>query len=147
VFDTAYSLNDPDLNNSNFRFTVVGEAGTIASRPTASSLPNSTIISASQSGNTVTITTSAALGLSGGSDVLISGVLVSGYNGVYHVKSIDAAQNSFQYTDSNGPGPYGTGLAGSSGGIAAEDPVDAGETKLDVEWAHAIAPWREHRAH
>jgi hypothetical protein len=136
VFDSTYGLNNP-----NFSFTVVGEDGTAASRPIAANYPNSAITSATQSGTTVTITTSTALpGISVGSTVWISGVPVSGYNGSQIVSSVDPAHNSFQYGDANGPNPDGSGLASASSGNASTNPVDPTETTTDVEWAHAMAP-------
>lgn len=61
-----------------------------------------------ESGNTVTIITSAAHGLTTGDSVLLSGVGVAGYNGMYVVTVTSPTQ--FTYTDST------SGLAASGGG-------------------------------
>jgi hypothetical protein len=139
VFDAQYSLN----NNPNFSFTVVGETGAPGSHPTASSFPHGAISSAKQSHNTVTIeTSSTTLGLSTGSYVLIAGVGVTGYDGLYTVTSVSGTPSgtTIQYMDYNGPNADGSGLAASAGGVVGNDPVDPSETTQDVEWAHAIAP-------
>ncbi len=67
------------------------------------------IASATEVGNTVTITTTFAHGLSAGTPVTISGVGVAGYNGVFTITSVPSS-TSFTYTASS------TGLAASGGG-------------------------------
>jgi hypothetical protein len=64
-----------------------------------------------ESGNTVTISTSAAHGRSVGDWVTISGVGVSGYNGTYTITAVPTPR-TFQYTDAS------SGLANSGGGSA-----------------------------
>jgi hypothetical protein len=63
--------------------------------------PNLTIAStngATESGNTVTITTNAGHGFTVGQTVVISGVTLSGYNGTFTITSVPTS-NSFTYTD------------------------------------------------
>ena len=70
------------------------------------------IVSATESGNTVTITTATPHGFSYGNTVVIAGVGVAGYNGSFTITSVPSA-TTFTYKDSS------TGLAASSGGTAA----------------------------
>jgi hypothetical protein len=63
---------------------------------------------ATESGNTVTITTTTPHGLTTGQSVLVAGVGVAGYNGVYTVTS--SSPTIFTYTNPN------AGLAASGGG-------------------------------
>src|SRR6202008_2202605 len=74
------------------------------------------ISSASQSGNTVTITTSAASGFVVGEKVGVSGGPITGYNGAFVITSVNG--NSFTYNASV------TGLTSGSGGTAATDTGD-----------------------
>ena len=67
---------------------------------------------AAEAGNTVTITTTAATGLSNGDSVTISGVGVAGYNGTYTITAIVSA-TQFQYTNPT------SGLAASGGGTVS----------------------------
>jgi hypothetical protein len=69
------------------------------------------ISSATEAGNTVTITTSAPHGFQVGQSVTISGVGVAGYNGTFTVVSVTGT--TFTYTDPTGS------LGNSSGGTAA----------------------------
>jgi hypothetical protein len=72
------------------------------------------IVTATESGNTVTITTSAAHGFSVGEIVTVAGVTVLGYNGTFKVLASPApTTTSFSYTD---PTP---GLADSGGGTVS----------------------------
>jgi hypothetical protein len=79
----------------------------------------STITSASESGTTVTITTTTLVnGLNDPGQVEVGGVSVAGYNGVFAVTGI--AANTFTYTTTSG-------LAAGSGGVAiAEGTVQCG---------------------
>ena len=63
---------------------------------------------ATESGNTVTITTSAANGLIVGQQVLIAGVSVGGYNGTFTVTGVPSS-TSFTYTDTTGLAKSGAG--------------------------------------
>ena len=122
IFDASTGLPDPPS------FTVVGQTG--------GALPNynpSNISTATESGSTVTITTTGVHGFYLFGNVTIAGVGVSGYDGTFRITSVTST--TFTYTD-----PV-LGLANSSGGTATpQNPVDTGETALDVEWSHAIAP-------
>ena len=121
-FDTLYGLAAPPS------FTVVGETG--GARPVYNSVG---ISSATESGTTATITTSSAHNLSIGQNVVIASVGVSGYDGTFAITAVPSA-TTFQYTTVSG-------LANSSGGTATpQNPVETGETALDVEWSHAMAP-------
>ena len=70
----------------------------------------SNIMSATESGSTVTITTNGSYGFAVGNLVDVAGVGVSGYNGTFIIKT--ATATTFTYTDSQ------TGLLSSSGGSA-----------------------------
>ena len=64
--------------------------------------PTSPITSASESGTTVTITSAAnPTGLMIGTNVTITGVNVSGYNGIFNVTAIPSS-TTFQYTAGSG---------------------------------------------
>jgi hypothetical protein len=69
-----------------------------------------TISTATESGGTVTITTSAAHGFVVGQSVVIAGVGVTNYNGTFTIAAITST--TFTYTDSH------TGLSSSSAGTA-----------------------------
>src|SRR5277367_3857081 len=89
----------------------------VAASPTGATQPAAVSIVASPTGATengflVTITTTAAHGLSAGQSVTIAGVAVAGYNGTFPVV---AAPSSTQFTYIAGA----SGLAASGGGTAA----------------------------
>jgi len=103
--------------------TVVDENAitSIAASPSGATQPAGVTIAASpnganENGYLVTITTSAAHGLSGGQTVTISGVGVAGYNGTFTVVSVLSAT---QFTYVAGV----TGLANSGGGTSASATV------------------------
>jgi autotransporter-associated beta strand protein len=127
-FDHLPSVNLPDPPS----FTVIGETG--GARPTYNSVA---IASATESSKTVTITTSTPHNLSLNQEVVIANVGVSGYDGTFTITSVPSS-TTFTYTASS------SGFGASSGGTATpQNPAsedDAGETSLDVEWAHAMAP-------
>ena len=70
------------------------------------------ISTATESGSTVTITTTIAHGYAPGETVVVAGVGVAGYNGTFTIASTPTT-TTFTYTDAT------TGLANSSGGTAA----------------------------
>jgi hypothetical protein len=70
---------------------------------------------ATESGNTVTITTTALNGFIVGASVQISGVGVAGYNGTFTIAS-KPTPSSFTYTDPT------SGLAASGSGTATQNP-------------------------
>jgi hypothetical protein len=70
------------------------------------------IISVTESSSTVTVTTNGQHGFVPGESIVIAGVGVSGYNGVFTVASVADATH-FTYTDSN------TGLANATLGTAS----------------------------
>lgn len=123
VFDASEGLPDPPS------FTVVGETG--GARPTYSATPV-TIVNAVETGTNVVVTTSTAPNVSINSEVTISGNSVAGFNSTFTVTGISG--NTFTFTAASG---LGTGVGGSE--VQTADYGD-GETSLDVEWAHAIAP-------
>jgi hypothetical protein len=81
--------------------TAINLKKTIAASPTG----------ATESGNTVTITTTAAHTFNAGSPVTIAGVGVAGYNGTFTIATI-VSTTKFTYTDAT------AGLAASGGGTA-----------------------------
>src|SRR5439155_19189578 len=70
-----------------------------------------TATGATESGNTVTISTTAPHGFVAGQNVAISGVPVPGYNGTFLITSV--TPTSFTYTNP------ASGLVASGGGTAA----------------------------
>ncbi len=100
-------------------FTVTGKTATTVSYTTTAGLgngidgtitavPNTIVNGATESGNTVTITTTAANTLVSGQFVNVSGVATSGYNGTWQINSVSG--NTFTYVDPT------LGLADSGGG-------------------------------
>ena len=120
-FDQLSNINLPDPPS----FTVVGETG--GARPSYIG-----IVSASESGTTVTVNTSVADGLSIGNTVVIAESGVAAYDGSYTVTGTPSP-TQFTFTSTK------TGLANSTGGTIG-NPVSTLETTLDVEWSHAMAP-------
>jgi autotransporter-associated beta strand protein len=88
--------------------SMVGPGNSIVSQQTLSQ----TITKAAEVGNTVTITTSAALTVAVGQQVIISGVGTAAYNGTFVVTKVGPG-NTFQYTDST------SGLATDTNGGTA----------------------------
>jgi hypothetical protein len=80
--------------------------------------PSRTIGSATESGTTVTITTTLNHGFTAGDTVVISGVPVAGYNGPFTIVSTPTS-NTFTVTNAT------TGLANSSGGSAVQQQLTA----------------------
>ncbi len=80
---------------------------------------------ATESGTTVTITTTAAHGFAKGQSVQIQNVPVSGYNGVFSIVSIPST-TTFTYTAT------ASGLASSSGGTAQNLPHEVVPTDATV---------------
>jgi hypothetical protein len=103
----------------------------IAASPTGATQPAAVTIAASPMGATengylVTITTTAAHGLSAGQTVTIAGVGVSGYNGTFAVLAVPS---STQFTFVAGT----NGLASSGGGTAA-----SGMVTVQTTAAHGV---------
>ncbi len=100
---------DSILSDTQFTYTDP-TGGLTTSTPTGISTATDSI---SAGVNTVTITTSAAHGLSTGDTVNISGVGVAGYNGVFKITGTPSA-NQFTYTIGSA-----TALANSGGGTVS----------------------------
>ncbi len=124
-FDHRSEINLPDPPS----FKVIGESG--GARPSYIG-----IATASESGSTFTFTTTSAHGLSNGNTITIAEAGVAGYDGQYKVASV---VNSTTFTATSTATTPPTGLGNSTGGTL-NNPVSTGETTLDVEWAHALAP-------
>ena len=109
----GYPLTNTDdvTNNTTPNFWGTAEANSIV-RVYAQDTTAVNIATATEVGNTVTITTAAPHGFSVGSVTTIAGVGVAGYNGTFTITSV-LSPTTFTYTDSS------TGLAASSGGTAA----------------------------
>jgi hypothetical protein len=88
--------------------SVAGYNGTTAAF--VATVPSAPIASASESGTTVTITTTTPHTFAVGSQVQITGSTVTGYNGTFTITG--ATSTTFTYTSSK------TGLASSTGGAA-----------------------------
>jgi hypothetical protein len=86
---------------------------------------HSPITSASESGTTVTITSAAnPTGLIVGDNVTVTGVSVTGYNGIFAVTAIPSG-TTFQYTAA-------TGLTAGTGGFASADTAQCGLVDADA---------------
>ncbi len=117
---TKYNLLDPTIlcdDSASGRISSATALDTLifstgAGSPKIPTIPAPFSISvASESGNTVTITTSSANNYVAGEEVIIGGVSVSGYNGTYTITNI-VDSTHFTYTDST------SGLGSSTGGTA-----------------------------
>lgn len=124
-FDHRPEINLPDPPS----FTVVGETG--GARPSYIGIAGTT-----ESGTTVTVTTTSPDGLSTGNNFSIAEAGVAAYDGGYTVTSIT---NPTTFTCNSTATPPPSGLAASTGGTI-NNPVSTLETTLDVEWSHAMAP-------
>ncbi len=139
LLDPTIVVNDSTGSLSSSDAFDVLKASTSSASPNIPALPAQlSVSSATESGNTVTVTTSTTAGLTTGEEVTISGVSPSGYNGTYTITV--ASSTTFTYTDSNS----GLASAGSGGTIqpttttggpdpymylsASNNPVSAGET-------------------
>ena len=97
--------------------TFVGTSGAIAASNGAveATLPVATILSATEVGGTVTITTMGAHGFTVGETVVIAGVSVAGYNATVTITSVTTTTFTFSAGTS--------GLAPASGGTATVNTV------------------------
>src|SRR5262249_60036628 len=84
---------------------------------TPSHAPPVNISSATESGNTVTVTTHTAHGLSSGQRVVITNAAVAGYNGEYTVVS---TPTSTTFTVNNPTSGLGAAGAGGTAGVAGD---------------------------
>ncbi|HYA95754.1 MAG TPA: hypothetical protein VEC95_05735 [Terriglobales bacterium] len=99
-------VSDPSIN----QLLILTGAGTSVEAVPPINISNLiTPSGATESGNTVTLTTTNAHGLSVGQSVVVAGVAVAGYNGVYSVLTTPSP-TTLTYTDPN------SGLAPSGGG-------------------------------
>jgi autotransporter-associated beta strand protein len=95
--DTGFDAHGRDLTND----SVTGVSAAIAATPGG----------ATESGSTVTITTTTPHGFAAGQQVSVSGIGVPGYNGIFVITSVPTP-TTFTYTDAN------LGLANSGSGMA-----------------------------
>ncbi len=100
---TANVSDGAEYTNQSFQVTVTDGAPVLMA-----SVPSIIISSATESGNTVTVTTTSSHGLSVGQAVAISGVSVANYDGVFTITATTAT--TFTYTDSQ------SGLGSATGG-------------------------------
>ena len=103
----------------------------IATGPGAATIVSGTG-GATESGNTVTITTTAGTGYTTGQTVVIAGVTVSGYNGTFTITGTPTA-TTFTYTDPT------SGLANSGGGTATVTPTFTGGSTTSVTASAGLA--------
>ncbi len=110
------SFANPAFANGLTGWSSSGSAGVVANgysmgNPNAPPLFSAIAVSdgATESGNTVTITTTTPHNFVAGQSVTVSGVNVSGYNGTFTITSV--TESTFTYKDS------ATGLANSGDGI------------------------------
>ena len=93
--------------------------------PSTCNGPESAITSASESGTTVTITSASnPTGVLVGSNVTVTGVSVTGYNGIFAVTAIPTS-TTFQYTAASG-------LGAGTGGFAAAGTAQCGLVDADA---------------
>ncbi len=85
---------------------------------------------ATESGHTVTITTTNPHGFSVGQVVKVGGVGLGGYNGLFTITAVPTA-TSFQYTDP------AAGLGNAGGGSATAGEVQA-TTAATTDWVHGL---------
>jgi hypothetical protein len=109
--------NTPNIVGFNNLYSGTSTALTVAAATTG----------ATESGNTVTITTTTVHGMVAGQQVTISGVAVAGYNGTFTILAAPTT-TTFTYTDAS------SGLASSGGGTATPRGI-CGATPL-VKWAY-----------
>jgi hypothetical protein len=119
AFDSQFGLPAPPS------FTVTGEDGTRPLYPAVTNI--------SEQGNTVTVTTASAHGLSVNDCFQIKDASGKYTTRIYQVSTVPTP-TSFTFHDAT------SGLPTESSGVTIFNPVDTGETALDVEWAHAMAP-------
>ncbi len=134
IFDQQYGLPDPPS------FTVIGESG--GARPTYTGI--ATIVETGtptpKGSITINVTLSSppSPALSVGDNITIAEAGVSGYDGSgYKVTSVT---NPTTFSATGIPANAPTSPLPSSTGGTLNNPVDTGETALDVEWSHSIAP-------
>ena len=109
----------PETLNASAQATATFNAGGTAGIGSANATVDQAVVpvnsnliaSATEVSTTATITTVGAHGLTAGTQVVISGVSVSGYNGTFFIASAPTV-NTFTYTANS------SGLAASSGGTA-----------------------------
>jgi hypothetical protein len=106
---------DVDVVIPSFARGPSGSLATSVVNVTNASAPIAAAAGLSESGNTVTVTTTVPDGLVVGDPVTISGAGIDGYNGTFTVTSLPggASGTTFTYTDST------SGLAASGGGTAS----------------------------
>jgi hypothetical protein len=106
---------DVDVVIPSFARGPSGSLATSVVNVTNASAPIAAAAGLSESGNTVTVTTTVPDGLVVGDPVTISGAGIDGYNGTFTVTSLPGGANGtmFTYTDST------SGLATSGGGTAS----------------------------
>jgi hypothetical protein len=79
------------------------------------------ITSATETGNTVTITTPTSLGVTDDSQVTIAGMSNGSYDGLFEITSVSSSGTTFKYTDPT------AGLGSSTGGTATLPLFDNGD--------------------
>ena len=115
------------------------QTGIISGIVTPVVLPS--IVSATESGNTVTITTSAAHGLSAGQILVISNISVAGYNGIFTVATTPTA-TTFTYTNPNSQlAASGAGVCNALVNATAVSATEIGNTcTVTTAVAHGFVP-------
>ena len=110
---TTLSSSSPIvLQNSAIQSTVV-----VVAAPNGVGSGPVSITGATESGDIVTITTSAALGLSAGQYLVVSGISTSGYNGSWVAASISSDGMTITYTAGSGLTTPATGLTSAKAGV------------------------------
>jgi len=123
--DTLYIGKGPFQGQGGAGSGQIGQ-GSVSFTIAAAGVPGATEL-----GNTVTITTTAAHGFAVGQTVTIAGVSVAGYNGIFTITSVPSA-TTFTYTD------LALGLANGGGGTVASifGLIKVGEGRLTLNQAN-----------
>jgi hypothetical protein len=132
---TGLEVDGPNLVAVGTPYTGASLVGQFGVLPTSG---KATITAASESGTTVTITTSAAHGYQTGEYVAISGITPTGYTGTFQITVVDATH--FTYTAASGLGTATIGTAaawpvpGPLTGLPSGDTVQ--QFPIDVYFTH-----------
>ncbi len=131
VAQNTAEIYDPVADSFTATGSIPGCAAGTAPPTCTTGLPStcggteSPITSASESGTTVTITSAAnPTGLLVGNNVTVTGVSVTGYNGIFNVTAIPTT-TTFQYTAA-------ASLGAGTGGFAAADTAQCGLVDADA---------------
>ena len=134
VWSDIYNRHDPNINDGSgsggwpIKFAILEDQGSWSA--TCPGFKGITAIS--ESGATVTVSTSSPTGVTVGSSVMVENVPISGYNGTWTVTSVT---NSTQFTYS----AASSGLSASSGGSAGKDQTSCIQSVIQSDLSYIDA--------